>query len=275
MPAEFIDWSGGPMPIEIGTPVVTRHRHGKGNKHSLAGEGYATRWSHTGEVDDIVAYRLDRDSDAPSPATNMMADVFAVHDGGNSITLQFAEIKSARAFRSTFPDSIITSAPNFPFNTEGQRIADAVLAWLVKHDLADADNEYRAADVIAIMDDLAPAPENDAPCPICDEPFKPDDLCASDITEGTCHAECLEGSPVVDLETGDEVPGGKVDIYQYSEVMDPPREPTSGGPAYLDFITPDEIFDKGPAAVKKWQEAKLAELLPVGRSPQTREAADD
>jgi len=58
-------------------------------------------------------------------------------------------------------------------------------------------------------------------CPICDEPFKADDICATDITEGTCHASCLEGSPVVDLDTGDEIPDGKVDTYPYSEVMDP------------------------------------------------------
>ena len=36
---------------------------------------------------------------------------------------------------------------------------------------------------------------------------------------------------------------------------------TSGNPSYLDFITPDEIFDKGPAAVKEWQEAKVSALL--------------
>jgi hypothetical protein len=42
---------------------------------------------------------------------------------------------------------------------------------------------------------------------------------------------------------------------------------TSNGPTYLDFITPDEIFDKGPAAVKRWQEAKVAELQP--RCPST------
>ncbi|MBP2560807.1 hypothetical protein J2857_003576 [Neorhizobium galegae] len=43
---------------------------------------------------------------------------------------------------------------------------------------------------------------------------------------------------------------------------------SSEGPAYLDFITPDEIFDKGPDAVKKWQEAKRAKLRPLGASPQ-------
>lgn len=57
-------------------------------------------------------------------------------------------------------------------------------------------------------------------CPICHVAFQPDDTCADDITEGTCHAACLEGSPVVDLETGEELPGGKIDSYPYSEVMD-------------------------------------------------------
>lgn len=32
------------------------------------------------------------------------------------------------------------------------------------------------------------------------------------------------------------------------------------GPSYLDFITPDDVFDKGPAEVKRWQEAKAAEI---------------
>jgi hypothetical protein len=66
-------------------------------------------------------------------------------------------------------------------------------------------------------------------CPICAEPFKPDDICASDITEGTCHAACLEGSPVVDLETGEET-GGTVDTYPYSEVMEPAPPETKGAP---------------------------------------------
>jgi len=64
------------------------------------------------------------------------------------------------------------------------------------------------------------ADEQDSCCPICAVPFKPDDICASDITEGTCHAACLEGSPVVDLDTGEEIPGGRFDTYPYSDVAD-------------------------------------------------------
>ncbi|HAU78085.1 MAG TPA: hypothetical protein DCW88_21990 [Agrobacterium sp.] len=53
-------------------------------------------------------------------------------------------------------------------------------------------------------------------CPICDVPFKADDVCATDIEEGTCHAECLAGSPVVDLNTG-EPKTGPVDTFLYSD----------------------------------------------------------
>ena len=67
----------------------------------------------------------------------------------------------------------------------------------------------------------SPQPQEVACCPICDEPFQPTDLCAYDITEGTCHAACLEGSPVVDMETEEEIPGGQATTYLYREVMEP------------------------------------------------------
>lgn len=72
-----------------------------------------------------------------------------------------------------------------------------------------------------LLDHITAQTEEIERCPICAEPFKPDDTCASDIEMGACHAACLEGSPVVDLETGEET-GGKVDTYPYSEVMEPP-----------------------------------------------------
>lgn len=58
--------------------------------------------------------------------------------------------------------------------------------------------------------------DEDDLCPICAVPFKDGDLCAMDITEGTCHAACLEGSPVVDLETG-EPTYGPVSTYRWSD----------------------------------------------------------
>lgn len=51
-------------------------------------------------------------------------------------------------------------------------------------------------------------------CPVCDEPFKAGDQCATDIELGICHAACLEGSPTVDLNTGDPV-GGPIPTYPY------------------------------------------------------------
>lgn len=47
-----------------------------------------------------------------------------------------------------------------PIQAQGDGIADAVLAWMVKYDLLDADNEYQAADVIAVLDELAPQPSH-------------------------------------------------------------------------------------------------------------------
>lgn len=56
-------------------------------------------------------------------------------------------------------------------------------------------------------------------CPICDEPFKPMDLCATDVTEGICHAACLEGSPIVDPVTG-EPSQGPICTFLYSDEND-------------------------------------------------------
>lgn len=60
---------------------------------------------------------------------------------------------------------------------------------------------------------MTSTPEHRAPeggkqcCPICGDPFTRGVLCATDITEGTCHAACLEGSPVIDLDTGEPLSG--------------------------------------------------------------------
>ena len=63
----------------------------------------------------------------------------------------------------------------------------------------------------SLVDELA---GTDDACPICAEPFKRDDLCATDIEMGTCHAACLDGSPVVNLETGEPF-DGPIDTYRY------------------------------------------------------------
>ena len=62
------------------------------------------------------------------------------------------------------------------------------------------------------------APVDEHICPICLKPFDPADLCASDIEMGVCHAECLEGAPTVDLETGEPV-DGPIPTYRYGETL--------------------------------------------------------
>lgn len=53
-------------------------------------------------------------------------------------------------------------------------------------------------------------------CPICAEPLNDDDICATDIEMGPCHAACLNGSPTVDLETG-EPTDGPMDTYRWGD----------------------------------------------------------
>lgn len=77
----------------------------------------------------------------------------------------------------------------------------------------------QAIDLIesVLLDGTASAPSEPVDrevCPICAEAFKPEDVCASDIEMGTCHAACLEGCPVVDLDTG-EPSEGPTDTYPY------------------------------------------------------------
>lgn len=57
-------------------------------------------------------------------------------------------------------------------------------------------------------------------CPICDDIFEPDDLCATDIELSTCHADCLKDSPVVDLDTG-EPTDKPVRTYRYGDLPRP------------------------------------------------------
>ncbi|MBB3297852.1 MULTISPECIES: hypothetical protein [unclassified Rhizobium] len=64
-------------------------------------------------------------------------------------------------------------------------------------------------------------------CDICAKPITADDICATDIELGTCHAACLEGSPTVDLETGEPL-DGKPDTYRYGDLASPAGE-TEGG----------------------------------------------
>lgn len=70
---------------------------------------------------------------------------------------------------------------------------------------------------------LAPDTEEPEACPICAVAFKPDDLCQTDVEMSTCHAACLEGSPVVENESGEPVPDASVEPppYRYDSLPQP------------------------------------------------------
>ena len=55
---------------------------------------------------------------------------------------------------------------------------------------------------------------NEHDCPICAKPLKAGDECAIDIELGICHARCLQGSPTVDLNTGEPV-AGPIPTFRY------------------------------------------------------------
>lgn len=76
---------------------------------------------------------------------------------------------------------------------------------------------------------IIPAPPTDDvdTCPVCAEPLKDDDTCATDIEMGICHAACLDGSPTVDLETG-ETTDGPIDTYRYGDTAPDATSPSGG-----------------------------------------------
>lgn len=64
-----------------------------------------------------------------------------------------------------------------------------------------------------------PATDGDAhACPVCAVAFKPSDVCAMDVELGTCHEECLRGSHVVSLETGEPF-DGPIYTFRYGETI--------------------------------------------------------
>lgn len=77
-------------------------------------------------------------------------------------------------------------------------------------------------------------------CPICAEPFTPDDNCATDITEGVCHFECLDGSPVVDLETGEDLPDHDMHSFRYGDEY-PSAQTTKGSTDDNIFLSPNLV----------------------------------
>lgn len=56
---EWVDWAGGEMPVKRGTPIEVKHRSGQ-IYTTVAGGGYAVRWTCEYISTDIVAYKVAR-----------------------------------------------------------------------------------------------------------------------------------------------------------------------------------------------------------------------
>ena len=70
----------------------------------------------------------------------------------------------------------------------------------------------------AALTHLEPRLVAEGHCDVCSQPIKGPDLCATDVDMGPCHAACLEGSPVVDLETGEPLPEGAARTYRWDSL---------------------------------------------------------
>lgn len=82
---------------------------------------------------------------------------------------------------------------------------------------------WRVQEVVSYLEERAvifTAGASEEECPICGENFLPEDLCATDIDEGVCHADCLKGSPVVDLASGEPTAGDPA-VFRYDSLPRP------------------------------------------------------
>lgn len=119
-----------------------------------------------------------------------------------------------------------TAKPNRQALFEEIADIDAAVRWLRElvndqYEAARADrklNGFRRWQQMLEMDASRPHQVDDDTyqCPICTVAINDDDICATDVEMGTCHAACLEGSPVVDLETG-EPTDGKAGTFRYGD----------------------------------------------------------
>jgi hypothetical protein len=100
-------------------------------------------------------------------------------------------------------------------------------------------------------------------CPICAVPFVADDMCLTDIEMGCCHAECLAGSPMVYLDTGEPLPTGAPppEPYRYDSLV-----PSSHADAELDAAlatSPSSPASGVRVKVKplEWRESETGEAV--------------
>lgn len=73
--------------------------------------------------------------------------------------------------------------------------------------LAEAEIQERIVRYTAAEIDAMVSRDDDEDCPVCGDPLEAGDVCSIGVELGTCHAECLEGVPIVDLETREPIEG--------------------------------------------------------------------
>ena len=120
------------------------------------------------------------------------------------------------------------------------------------------ETPFGQVEMISLGNALADADEEET-CPVCDEPLKVDDTCATDIELGICHAECLAGAPVVDLDTG-EPTGGEMHTYRYGDL---------DTPALVDLL----VGDNQPRYTTKRMYDEVAKAKAFARCEALEEAA--
>jgi hypothetical protein len=116
-------------------------------------------------------------------------------------------------------------------------------------------------------------------CPICAAPLLPDDICATDIEMGICHAACLDGSPVVDLETGAPT-AGPIDTFRYGDLdgATAPEDPnvTAARAAFKLFRKAARKDRKWPTTVRTaFYAGHIAATGAFRHGPETGEAMPD
>lgn len=108
---------------------------------------------------------------------------------------------------------------------EMKRLASQIVNELTPDQGHSASSTFALAARLQGMISAASAGEDREACSVCDVEFRPGDLCATDIDLGTCHAACLDGSPVVNLETGEPFDGPAfVFVWGSDEAMPIPSE---------------------------------------------------
>lgn len=181
--------------LQAATPEA-KGAEGGGRSGWIVGNGSDTRWRSWDQGCSIWV-------DAPEKATRYARreDAEIVHAEDEDAWC----IKPYPASDSTDEDKLRTALKHYACSCEpgscamscddtDQPVYDALCGRIAADALAENQPPC------TVDDDV------EADCPVCAEPLTPSDLCLSDIDLGICHAACLEGSPVVNLETGEPLP---------------------------------------------------------------------